>query len=77
VTRSSRAKAPVAPKTLTSSGAKRGLFTRHDFIYDAEHDHYACPADARLTKIHRRVDHDAATRVDARDRAKEPALHHP
>ena len=32
--------APVVPKTLTSSGAKRGLFTRQDFIYDAEHDHY-------------------------------------
>ena len=31
--------APVVPKTLTSSGAKRGLFTRQDFIYDAEHDH--------------------------------------
>jgi hypothetical protein len=45
------------PKTLTSSGAKRGLFTRQDFIYDAEHDHYTCPAGAKLTKIHRRVDH--------------------
>src|SRR3954453_9144362 len=32
--------APVVPKTLTSSGAKRGFFTRQDFIYDAEHDHY-------------------------------------
>jgi transposase len=49
--------APVVPKTLTSSGAKRGLFTRQDFIYDAEHDHYTCPAGAKLTKIHRRVDH--------------------
>ena len=48
---------PVVPKTLTSSGAKRGLFTRQDFIYDAEHDHYTCPAGAKLTKIHRRVDH--------------------
>ena len=45
--------APVVPKTLTSSGAKRGLFTRQDFIYDAEHDHYTCPAGAKLTKIHR------------------------
>ena len=45
------------PKTLTSSGTKRGLFTRQDFIYDAEHDHYTCPAGAKLTKIHRRVDH--------------------
>ena len=36
---------------------QRGLFTRQDFIYDAEHDHYTCPAGAKLTKIHRRVDH--------------------
>ena len=28
--------APVVPKTLTSSGAKRGLFTRQDFIYNPE-----------------------------------------
>src|SRR5713101_2225993 len=34
--------APVVPKTLTSSGTKRGFFTRQDFIYDAEHDHYTC-----------------------------------
>ena len=44
--------APVVPKTLTSNGAKRGLFTRQDFIYDAKHDHYTCPAGAKLTKIH-------------------------
>jgi transposase len=49
--------APIVPRTLTSSGAKRGLFTRQDFIYDAEKDHYTCPAGAKLTKIHRRVDH--------------------
>jgi hypothetical protein len=49
--------APIVPKTLTSSGAKRGLFTRQDFIYSAEHDHYTCPAGAELTKIHRRADH--------------------
>jgi Transposase DDE domain len=49
--------APVVPKTLTSSGAKRGFFTRQDFIYNAEHDHYICPAGAKLTKIQRRVDH--------------------
>jgi hypothetical protein len=49
--------APIVPKTLTSSGAKRGFFTRQDFIYNAEHDHYTCPAGAKLTKIHRRVDH--------------------
>jgi hypothetical protein len=49
--------APIVPKTLTSSGAKRGLFTRQDFIYDAEHDHYTCPAGAKLTKARRRADH--------------------
>src|SRR5258706_2067487 len=49
--------APVVPKVLTSSGAKRGFFTRQDFIYNAEQDHYTCPAGAKLTKIHRRVDH--------------------
>ena len=45
------------PKTLTSSGAKRGFFTRQDFIYDAKHDHYTCPAGAKLTKTKRRADH--------------------
>ncbi len=49
--------APIVPKTLTSSGAKRGFFTRQDFIYNGEHDHYTCPAGAKLTKIRRRVDH--------------------
>ena len=43
--------APIVPKVLTSSGTKRGLFARQDFIYDAEHDHYTCPAGAKLTKI--------------------------
>jgi len=28
--------APIMPKTLTSSGTKRGLFARRDFIYNAE-----------------------------------------
>src|ERR1700732_1172346 len=35
---------PCIPKTLTSSSAKRGLFTRRDFFYDAVKDHYICPA---------------------------------
>jgi transposase len=48
---------PIVPKTLTSSGTKRGFFTRQDFIYDAEHDHYTCPAGAKLTKVQRRADH--------------------
>src|SRR5271167_4005658 len=49
--------APIVPKTLTSSGTKRGFFTRQDFIYDTEHDQYTCPAGAKLTKVHRRSDH--------------------
>src|SRR4030081_1286876 len=49
--------APIMPKVLTSSGTKRGFFTRQDFIYDAEHDHYTCPAGAKLTKANRRADH--------------------
>ena len=49
--------APIMPKTLTSSGTKRGFFTRQDFIYDAEYDHYTCPAGAKLTKATRRADH--------------------
>src|SRR3954451_408028 len=49
--------APIMPKTLTSSGAKRGFFTRQDFMYDAEHDHYTCPAGVKLTKAKRRADH--------------------
>jgi hypothetical protein len=49
--------APIVPKTLTSSGAKHGFFTRQDFIYNAEHDHYTCPAGAKLTKANRRADH--------------------
>src|SRR5260221_316871 len=49
--------APIVPKTLTSANTKRGFFTRQDFIYDAEHDHYTCPAGAKLTKAHRRRDH--------------------
>jgi transposase len=42
--------APVVPKTLTSSGTKRGYFTRYDFVYDAEQDRYTCPAGATLTR---------------------------
>ena len=48
---------PIVPKTETSSGTKRGFFTRQDFIYDAGHDQYTCPAGAKLTKATRRADH--------------------
>jgi transposase len=42
--------AAVVPKTLTSGNTKRGLFTGQDFIYDAEKDHYTCPAGQHLTR---------------------------
>ena len=41
---------PCIPKTLTSGNAKRGLFTGQDFLYDAKHDRYICPAGQSLTK---------------------------
>jgi len=47
---------PCVPKTQTSGNAKRGLFTGQDFRYDAEHDHYVCPAGAFLTKAKARSD---------------------
>ena len=50
---------PCVPKTLTSGHAKRGLFTGRDFIYDAEKDHYTCPAGQHLTKGSARSDRRA------------------
>ena len=41
---------PYVPKTQTSGNTKRGLFTGQDFVYDAEHDRYICPAGQHLTK---------------------------
>jgi transposase len=41
---------PCIPKTDTSTATQRGFFSRHDFIYDAENDHYTCPAGQNLTK---------------------------
>jgi len=38
------------PKTLTSGNTKRCLFTGQDFIYDAEKDHYTCPAGQHLIR---------------------------
>ena len=43
---------PCIPKTIWPG--ERGLFTRQDFIYDAEADHYTCPAGQQLTKSRRR-----------------------
>jgi hypothetical protein len=48
---------PCVPKIDTSGRAKLGLFTRSDFLYDAEADHYTCPAGAQLTKGVVRSDH--------------------
>jgi transposase len=39
---------PCIPKTMWPS--EQGFFTRQDFIYDAENDHYTCPAGQQLTK---------------------------
>ncbi len=44
------------PKPLTSSGTKRGLFIKQDFIYDARNDVYVCPAGQILTKGAHRSD---------------------
>jgi transposase len=49
---------PLVPKPLTSSGNKRGLFSKQDFFYNAEHDHYVCPAGQKLTKGAHRSDRD-------------------
>ena len=56
---------PCVPKTLTSGHAKRGLFTGQDFVYDAEKDHYTCPAGQHLTKGAARS--DRRTEDDAMD----------
>jgi transposase len=45
---------PCVPKTDTSSAAKRGFFTRQDFVYDARNDRYTCPAGQKLTRSRRR-----------------------
>jgi len=48
---------PCVPKTDTSGKARRGLFTKADFVYDAARDDYTCPAGQRLTKGRTRSDH--------------------
>ena len=60
--------APIVPKTLTSSGTKRGFFTRQDFIYDAEHDHYTksrCTP-TKLRRIKRWENEDVLDRMQDR-----------
>jgi transposase len=43
---------PCVPKTLWPSAG--GFFTRHDFNYHAEKDHYSCPAGQTLTRSQQR-----------------------
>jgi transposase len=47
---------PCVPKTQTSNNPNRGLFSGQDFIYDAQHDRYTCPAGEYLTKAAVRSD---------------------
>jgi len=48
---------PIVPKPLTSGAKADRRFGKQDFVYDAEQDHYTCPAGAKLTKAKRRADH--------------------
>jgi hypothetical protein len=38
---------------LTSSGTKRGFFTKQDFVFDTEKDLYTCLAGVKTTKSRR------------------------
>ena len=40
----------IVAKTDTSTATAEGRFSKADFIYDAEHDEYRCPAGQRLTR---------------------------
>lgn len=55
---------PHVPKILTSANPQKGLFTIRDFIYDAEKDHYTCPAGEHLTKGETRSDRSADSEMD-------------
>ena len=48
---------PCVPRTDTSGKGQRGLFTKADFVYDADHARYTCPAGEYLTKARTRSDH--------------------
>jgi transposase len=48
---------PCVPRTDTSGKAQRGLFTKADFVYDADHDRYTCPAGEHLIRSRMRSDH--------------------
>jgi hypothetical protein len=51
------------PKPLTSSGRKAGRFTKQDFVYEAEHDRYRCPAGEHLTRRFSTVEHGLTLNV--------------
>jgi transposase/macrodomain Ter protein organizer (MatP/YcbG family) len=40
---------PLVPRPLTSANEARGLFTKDDFVYNADVDAYRCPAGELLT----------------------------
>ncbi len=40
---------PLVPRPITSANAKRGLFTKDDFLYDPTRDVYHCPAGKTLS----------------------------
>ena len=48
---------PCLPRTDTSSKVQRGLFTKADFDYHADHNRYSCPAEEYLTKARTQSDH--------------------
>ena len=39
---------PVVPKALTSANTKKGMFSKDDFIYNADKDAYTCPTGKEL-----------------------------
>ena len=41
---------PLIPKTHTFDNTNRGRFTTADFVYDARHNRYTCPAGKHLTR---------------------------
>lgn len=43
---------PYVPQTNSSSNRQKGLYTKKEFRYDAEHDCYQCPAGETLTYSH-------------------------
>ncbi len=51
------------PKPLTSSGKKKGRFTKQDFVYEPEHDQYRCPAGEHLTQRFVSVEHGMTLHV--------------